>query len=81
MLVLLVGIGSNQVEQAIIIDHNVEVYHIDKHKYHNKRSLHLCLLQMTDNQIHYSPIMLCLSPHSLMKRSGWHKVIEIVAEQ
>ena len=26
------GLGSNQVEKAIVVEHNVEPYHVDEHK-------------------------------------------------
>ena len=33
ILVPLIGLGTDQVEKAIVLEHNAEAYHIDEHKH------------------------------------------------
>ena len=46
-LVPLIGLGSDQVERATIIEHNVDPYHIDEHKNKDARLLITRLEMMT----------------------------------
>lgn len=48
ILVPLIGLGSNQVEKTIVVDHNVEAYHADEHKQLNGKLLRSCLLGMIE---------------------------------
>ena len=56
MLVPLIGLGSDQVENGIVVKHNDEAYHINKHKYQDAKNLCARLLDMSNNEVSHTSI-------------------------
>ena len=52
-LVLLISLGSDQGKKANIVKHNVNAYHVDKHKNEHALKLRNCLLEMDNNKMEH----------------------------
>ena len=65
----LVGLGSDQVEKATWIEHNVEAYHADEHKKGDATLLIKRLLGMSEEEVGEITVLLYLSPRALSKDS------------
>ena len=79
-LVPLIGLGSDQVERAMVIEQNIEPYHVDKHKNEDARLLITCLEQMTKEEAKYVTIKLFLGPNT-MTSTRWGPVLEKLARR
>ena len=74
-LVPLIGLGSDQVERATVIEHNIKPYHVDEHKNKDAWQLITYLLQMTPDKAKYATIALFLGPNA-MTSTRWGTVLE-----
>ena len=79
-LVLLISLGSNQVEQATIIEHNLELYHIDEHKNKDAWLLISRLENMTKEEMKHVTIKLFLLPNA-MTSTKWGTVLVKLAKR
>ena len=75
ILVPLIGLGSDQVEKAIVVDHNVEAYHADEHKQLDGQLLRARLLGMEEDEIQHISAIVFLSASALKEESPWYSTI------
>ena len=86
VLVPLIGLGSDQVEKATVLDHNVEAYHIDEHKQLDARAVRDRLNHLSVSEANSTTILLFMSPQSLKRdpkrpNAGWYGVIASLARR
>ena len=76
----MIGLGSDQVERATVIEHNIEPYHVDEHKNKDAWLLITRLEQMTKDKAEHVTIVLFLGPNA-MTSTRWGAVLEELAKQ
>ena len=64
-LVPLIGLGSDQVERATVIEHSLEPYHVDEHKNKDAWLLISCLENMIKEEAQHVSIKLFLGPNTM----------------
>jgi superfamily II DNA helicase RecQ len=81
VLVPLHGLGSDQVDKAMVLDHGVEAYYIDEHKAENARVLEQRLHSYTysDDEKGCSSIIIFASPNALRTGSRWLRLLSSMA--
>jgi superfamily II DNA helicase RecQ len=79
-LVPLVGLGSDQVERATVIDHSIQPYHLDEHKGEDAALLITRLRLLTVEESKWVTIKLFLGPKALSSQK-WGPVLERLARK
>ena len=80
IMVPLVGLGTDQVEKAQLVDHGIESYHIDEHKKHDEQRLMRRLLSATADELKYCRIMAFVGPGTLLNPK-WGRIWETLARR
>ena len=80
-LVPLVGLGSDQVEKATVVEKNVEGYHVDEHKYADAHLLRKRIDLLRDEELRNTAITFFISPQSLKNGSPWLDVVKTLARR
>ena len=80
-LVPLVGLGSDQVEKAVVIEKNVEGYHVDEHKYSDAYLLRQRIDLLTEDELWNRAVTLFISPQGLKTGSPWLEVIKTLTRR
>ena len=78
-LVPLIGLGSDQVERATVIEHNLELYHVDEHKNEDAWLLISRLEHMTKEEAKHVTNKLFLGLNA-MTSTKWCPVLEKLAQ-
>jgi hypothetical protein len=81
LMILLVGLGSNQVLKSHNNDNYIESYHLDEHRGLDGRVLRDRLLLITDEEGTHESIFLYSSPQSLQVGTFWVECLTILASQ
>ena len=87
VLVPLQGLGSDQVNKAIVVGHNVKAYYANEHRGINATGLQDRLLAMTSHEMSKTTIMIYISPQALAgsikdgKPNGCAKLIKELARR
>ena len=76
-----VGLVSDQVEKVIVVDHNVEAYHADKHKQLDGQLLRDRLLGMKADEIKHIIAIVYLPALAMKKESPWFSTIAELARR
>ena len=76
----LLGLATNQVDQATLTDHNIEAYHCDEHKGKVHVLLMNCLRKYNcdGEESKYVTINIFIGPKALMS-SSWKELLEKLA--
>ena len=86
VLVPLVGLGSDQVDKATVLEHGVKAYHIDEHKKKDARALRERLLSFTREEANYTTILIYINPQNFVRdplrpNAGWFHVFATLAKE
>ena len=74
----LIGLGSDQLERATVIEYNLELYHVDENKNEDDRLLISRLEIMTKEEVKHATIKLLLGPNA-MTSTKWGPVLDKLA--
>ena len=81
-MVPLIGVGSNQVDNAVLLErNNGEAYHADEMKSDNAKILCERLMGATDAEMGNNFITVYISPQGLSGESSWLKIFEVLAKR
>ena len=75
----LIGLGTDQVAKAIIVDRNIMAYHIDEHKFADAKLLRDRLNSMSQDEPDNLSVILFLSPQVLRKETEWAQLLMSLA--
>jgi len=81
ILVPLLGLGSDQVNKTMIIEKNIESYHIDEHRLEDATLLRERLRSLTAKERENISIQLYLSPLALAEGSEWMPILRNLAQK
>jgi len=81
VLVPLIGIGSDQVDKATIIEHNLHSYHGEEHKFEYAIALRDRLESLVQEELEENVIYLYLGPNAFSEDSGWYGILSNLAKK
>lgn len=81
ILVPLLGLGSDQVNKTMMIEKNIESYHIDEHRLEDATLLRKRLQGLTAKERENISIQLYLSPLALAEGSEWMPILRQLAQK
>ena len=76
----LILLGSNHVEKATVLKHDVVAYHVDEHKKEDANRLREFLLNLTDDVLENKVVHLILGPSEMIS-TAWRPTLEMLSKR